>query len=476
VLHASRGRAGAGAVGVVGVLVAVVAAALLSSAGPASADPTPSPSPSATAPASADTDKADPTKTDPAKPDPTKTDPATSDAARAAQLAADQAAAAMDAHDTAELIAATQALLEAQADLARARSDLLTARAELAAAQAADAAAQIDLETTAMAEQRAVRDLAAVQARVILHEDVLGRLASAAYRSSGILGEWALVLGSDTPNQLADRLATLQSVGSAGNSIIAQLDADRADLTYSLAHLTATREALEIAREQAAQTLLDKMATEKQAASAEHQLAVLVTARAAALATAQQAVTGDNFQYQTMLGESDSLSARIIGLAAHLAKGKNPPQGTGHMDRPGRGVVTSPYGMRMHPILHYVKLHTGIDFAVADGISYAADDGVVLITEFNVAYGNMTVIDHGTVGGVHMTTLYAHQAAFGVRPGDHVVKGQPIGVIGETGYATGPHLHFEVRLNGGVVNPAPYLQNAPMPPLLKGSRAHLTAP
>jgi murein DD-endopeptidase MepM/ murein hydrolase activator NlpD len=275
---------------------------------------------------------------------------------------------------------------------------------------------------------------------------------------------------------LADRLATLQSVGSAGNSIIAELDQDRADLTYSLAHLTATREALEIAREQAAQTLLDKMATEKQAASAEHQQAVLVTARAAALATAQQAVTGDNVQYQTMLGESDSLSARIIGLAAHLAKGKNPPQGTGHMDRPGRGVVTSPYGMRMHPILHYVKLHTGIDFAVADGISYAADDGVVLITEFNVAYGNMTVIDHGTVGGVHMTTLYAHQAAFGVRPGDHVVKGQPIGVIGETGYATGPHLHFEVRLNGGVVNPAPYLQNAPMPPLLKGSRAHLTAP
>jgi hypothetical protein len=269
-LHASRGQAGAGPVGVlVGVLVAVVAAALLSSAVPASAEATPSPS--ATPRASADTHKADPTKTDPAKPDPTKTDTATSDAARAAQLAADQAAAAMNAHDTAELIAATQALLEAQADLARARSDLLTARAELAAAQAADAAAQIDLETTAMAEQRAVRDLAAVQARVILHEDVLGRLASAAYRSSGILGEWALVLGSDTPNQLADRLATLQSVGSAGNSIIAQLDAYRADLTYSLAHLTATREALEIAREQAAQTLLAKMATEKQAALAEHE-------------------------------------------------------------------------------------------------------------------------------------------------------------------------------------------------------------
>jgi len=284
------------------------------------------------------------------------------------------------------------------------------------------------------------------------------------------------VLGSDTPNQLADRLATLHSVGSAGNAMIAQLDLDRADLTYSLAHLTATREALETAREQAAQTLLAKVATEKEASLAEHDLVVLVAARGAALATAEQAARGDNVQYRAMLGESDSLSTRIITLAAKLAKGKNPPQGTGHMDRPGRGVVTSPYGMRMHPILHYVKLHTGIDFAAADGISYAADDGVVLITEFNVAYGNMTVIDHGTVGGVHMTTLYAHQAAFGVRPGDRVVKGQPIGVIGETGYATGPHLHFEVRINGGVVNPAPFLVHAPMPPLLKGSRARLTGP
>ena len=100
-----------------------------------------------------------------------------------------------------------------------------------------------------------------------------------------------------------------------------------------------------------------------------------------------------------------------------------------------------------------MKLHTGIDFAAADGIAYAADDGVVLITEFNVAYGNMTVIDHGTVGGVHMTTLYAHQAAFGVHPGDRVIKGQPIGVIGETGYATGPHLHFEVRIDGDAGRP-----------------------
>jgi murein DD-endopeptidase MepM/ murein hydrolase activator NlpD len=125
--------------------------------------------------------------------------------------------------------------------------------------------------------------------------------------------------------------------------------------------------------------------------------------------------------------------------------------------------VTSPFGPRLHPILHYVKVHTGMDFGSGDGLVYAADSGVVLITELNTAYGNMTVIDHGTVGGQRLATLYAHQAAFAVHPGDRVRKGQPIGVVGSTGFATGPHIHFEVRVGGAPLDPAPYLEHAQMP-------------
>ena len=73
------------------------------------------------------------------------------------------------------------------------------------------------------------------------------------------------------------------------------------------------------------------------------------------------------------------------------------------MVRPGTGEVTSPFGPRFHPILHYVKVHTGTDFGAGDGIVYAADDGVVLFTEYNTAYGNMTVVDHGKVGGLRIT-------------------------------------------------------------------------
>jgi murein DD-endopeptidase MepM/ murein hydrolase activator NlpD len=113
----------------------------------------------------------------------------------------------------------------------------------------------------------------------------------------------------------------------------------------------------------------------------------------------------------------------------------------------------------MHPILHYVKLHTGTDFAVGDGFAHAADDGRVLFTVLSRAYGMFTVIDHGVLAGRHITTAYAHQAQFLVKPGDAVQKGQRIGVIGATGYATGPHLHFEVRDNGAVENPMTWLTN-----------------
>ena len=132
--------------------------------------------------------------------------------------------------------------------------------------------------------------------------------------------------------------------------------------------------------------------------------------------------------------------------------------GTGNFIRPSSGVITSPYGMRMHPILHYVKLHTGTDFAVGDGFAHAADAGRVLFTIVSVAYGNLTVIDHGTIDGRHITTCYAHQAKFLVKPGDVVAKDQKIGIIGATGYATGPHLHFEVRDAGAVEDPMSWLR------------------
>lgn len=128
---------------------------------------------------------------------------------------------------------------------------------------------------------------------------------------------------------------------------------------------------------------------------------------------------------------------------------------------PGYTRVTSKYGMRTHPITGVYKLHTGVDVSAPMGANFvAANDGIVTKAEFNAAYGNMVIIDHG--GGV--STLYAHGSEIMVQVGDTVKRGETVVLkVGSTGYSTGPHAHFEVRLNGVVTDPLPYITNGMIP-------------
>lgn len=123
---------------------------------------------------------------------------------------------------------------------------------------------------------------------------------------------------------------------------------------------------------------------------------------------------------------------------------------------PGRTSLTSLYGMRVHPITGAYRLHTGIDISAPLGTYFvAATNGVVSKATYNTAYGNMVIIDHG--GGVQ--TLYAHGNSILVQVGDEVKAGTPVLEVGSTGYSTGPHAHFEIRINGQTVNPLDYYQN-----------------
>lgn len=116
-------------------------------------------------------------------------------------------------------------------------------------------------------------------------------------------------------------------------------------------------------------------------------------------------------------------------------------------------IIISGYGPRLHPILGYSRMHTGLDIDgdSGDEISAAAS-GRVIYSGSRGGYGNTIIIDHG--GG--MATLYAHQSSLAVSKGDRVVVGDVIGYVGSTGLSTGPHLHFEVRINGAHTDPAPF--------------------
>ncbi len=113
--------------------------------------------------------------------------------------------------------------------------------------------------------------------------------------------------------------------------------------------------------------------------------------------------------------------------------------------------ISGYYGMRMHPILKYRRMHDGIDFTAPTGTKiFAAGDGVVKSVKLSrTGYGNVVVVDHG----FGYETLYAHCSKVNVKEGQKITRGTIVGFVGNTGLSTGPHLHFEVHKNGKKINP-----------------------
>lgn len=146
---------------------------------------------------------------------------------------------------------------------------------------------------------------------------------------------------------------------------------------------------------------------------------------------------------------------RLAEQQARSGSASVPSNFSGSMIRPTSGPVTSPYYMRVHPVTGKLRQHTGMDYGSPYGANIvAAASGTVLVAGYNSGgYGNYVVINHG--GGI--TTLYAHASSLCVSAGQSVSQGQVIAKVGSTGMSTGPHLHFEVLVNGAHTNPANYV-------------------
>jgi len=123
---------------------------------------------------------------------------------------------------------------------------------------------------------------------------------------------------------------------------------------------------------------------------------------------------------------------------------------------------TSGFGMREHPILQTMRAHTGVDYAAPVGTSViSVADGVVAESSFQGGYGNMVVIQHNA----HQSTAYAHLSRMNVRKGQTIKQGDVVGAVGSTGLSTGPHLHFEFRINGRHVDPLTLAQQGSAEPI-----------
>ena len=168
-------------------------------------------------------------------------------------------------------------------------------------------------------------------------------------------------------------------------------------------------------------------------------------------------VQEEKAQYEKALAELEQTSKELETLIRRIQAGTSGEQlGTGVFTWPAPGykTITSAYGMRYHPILKYNKMHTGVDIGAPSGADIvAADSGTVIQTGWLGGYGQVVVLDHG--GGI--STLYAHMSTIIAVNGSSVTKGQVIGKVGSTGWSTGPHLHFEVRINGAYTDPMSYI-------------------
>lgn len=165
----------------------------------------------------------------------------------------------------------------------------------------------------------------------------------------------------------------------------------------------------------------------------------------------------DRAAYQKAEQELAKQSASIGSYINKTTKDTGTQVASGFI-KPIQGRITSPFGWRTHPIFNSRSFHSGIDIGGPNlGAIRASNSGKVIYSGWYGGYGKVVILEHGIINGKPITTLYAHMSSIKVSNGQRVNKGDVVGYEGTTGYSTGPHCHFEVRVNGQPNNPLNYI-------------------
>lgn len=313
------------------------------------------------------------------------------------------------------------------------------------------------LDVAAAATQRRIDwntvQLDAARRSLKLHDTMLRRRLVDIYEN-GDLGYINVLISARSFSDFVERWEDLRLLIAANERAVRARKRAERQVAAVEADLEQTR--LQLQQEQQAQTearnQLDTLASERRnlvglTAAQKHAVASQV-------AQMEDLSAAEESQLESLIQERQrelAASRRAAGIAGGGAEAAGGP---GSFSWPVTGTITSPFGWRSNPFGGSPEFHQGLDIAAPSGTTVtAAAGGSVIMAQWYGGYGNYILIDHG--GGY--STGYGHLSAIYVSNGQSVKRGQAIGAVGSTGASTGPHLHFEVRIDGKPVDPAPRL-------------------
>lgn len=402
---------------------------------------------------------------------------------------------------SAELAAEDQRLADAVSNLAAARTSLARTGGELVAAQALDRRMQVELSGAVNELSRARAALASSQASVSRGKDAMRAIVVHQHASGGSgLMAISTVLSTQDTVDLTYKLTSYESVLDAQAATLARLTASQVMQEVRESAFEQLKREVAARRAAAAANLEKTARLEARAQRTASRVESLVTLRSEARRAAAHARAEDLRQLEQLEEEKAHISGLLkqraeqarraaeqarkaaeeaLRAAEAAAEGKaaerrepSGPKPTVRPDVPGPvataavsglaspvdGYLTSPYGMRFHPVYKVWKLHDGTDFGAACGTPVrAAADGTVISMYYNSGYGNRVIVDHGLRAGVGLGTTYNHLSGFSAFVGQQVRQGDVIGYVGTTGASTGCHLHFMVFEDGATVDPMSWL-------------------
>ena len=339
-------------------------------------------------------------------------------------------------------------LADAQTRATQALAIVNQLKAQIAALQAKIAQTQTRMAATARQIQLTSAEISRQEANLQVRQGLLAKRIRV-IDEHGTTDYMELFVTSRSFTQLVDRIVTAQTIVSSDQRLVASLRQQRDQIRQL---------GLQLQDEHAQQAAMLKQQQDQRAQVQQ------------TTATQQKALDYYNqiaAQYDTQRKQAEAQKAQIDAEVAQLqaqydARARALGGGTGHFIWPERGPITQPFGCTTFllepydpncPTLHF---HSGVDIAPPFGTPVvAADNGIVSIVNFDccIGYGNYVVITHGN----GYSTLYGHLSAINVAVNQPVQQGQQIGAEGSTGFSTGPHLHFEIRLNGRYQDPLAYL-------------------